>query len=623
MDAFFGAALVCNSLGMGSALVLLLLRHLPRSHPGSALRAGTVCCVLVAAGVTAVYGLRRWLVILAAVEAVAVFLLYRYSPMHLPGSILLVSVYGTGVAAMTWFIHFGCTVNVSTPTRVFFLAGIPSMLLALPMGFVHSFMDIEAFCRDKWARRNMPHAPKVVDGPKVSVHLPCYAEPPDVVIASLDALARMTYRNFEVVVVDNNTADPALWRPVQEHCKKLGDRFHFFHVAPLAGAKGGALNYALTQTAPDAELIALVDADYQMAPDFLCRLVGHFEDENLGFIQAKYNFRDWQDSLFRTGAYWGYQVSFSMLFRSRNDRVAAYPMGTSCLLRRAAIKEAGGWSESCVTEDSEIGVRIQAVGYTSFTFDDPVGAGLVPETFAAFKKQRFRWTYGPVQQLKQHWRLFLPRRFATPSAMSVPQKVLCLEHGFVLVSGGLAFATAMPLGLAALVSMLVHGEQPPMHPGLWIGLGMGICSGLVLKWCRYRYIAGSTRRGTLMAIVVDSSLSWICTCATLSGIVTKNTAWRRTSKFKADSAGWRVLSTVRAELVLALILTVAAVGAIASDGSGFLLLIGVIFALRSVVYYAAIGMAFLAERDLRRAAPAVPTDAGPPPKRTPAGTPSR
>ncbi|KJK57327.1 hypothetical protein [Saccharothrix sp. ST-888] len=83
---------------------------------------------------------------------------------------------------------------------------------------------------------------------------------------------------------------------------------------------------------------------------------------------------------------------------------------------------------------------------------------------------------------------------------------------------------------------------------------------------------------------------------------TKNTAWRRTSKFKAGASGWRVLTSVRVELTLALVLTAAAIGAMASDSSGFLLLIGAIFSLKSIVYYAAVGIAFLAERDLRRAA---------------------
>jgi len=39
-----------------------------------------------------------------------------------------------------------------------------------------------------------------------------------------------------------------------------------FHVAPLAGFKAGALNYALARTAPDAEIVAVIDADYVSNP---------------------------------------------------------------------------------------------------------------------------------------------------------------------------------------------------------------------------------------------------------------------------------------------------------------------------------------------------------------------
>ena len=71
-------------------------------------------------------------------------------------------------------------------------------------------------------------------------------------IETLDALARLDYPNFEVLVIDNNTQDEAVWRPVEAHCARLGARFRFFHVDPLAGFKAGALNFALRQTAPDA-----------------------------------------------------------------------------------------------------------------------------------------------------------------------------------------------------------------------------------------------------------------------------------------------------------------------------------------------------------------------------------
>ena len=77
--------------------------------------------------------------------------------------------------------------------------------------------------------------------PKVSIHIPACCEPPDMLKATLDAVARLDYPNLECVVVINNTPDPALWRPVEEHCRALGERFKFVRVENLAGYKAGAL----------------------------------------------------------------------------------------------------------------------------------------------------------------------------------------------------------------------------------------------------------------------------------------------------------------------------------------------------------------------------------------------
>src|SRR6185295_4652740 len=58
--------------------------------------------------------------------------------------------------------------------------------------------------------------------PKVSIHVPAYREPPEMLKATLDAVAALDYPNFECVVVINNTPDPAFWQPVEAHCRALG-----------------------------------------------------------------------------------------------------------------------------------------------------------------------------------------------------------------------------------------------------------------------------------------------------------------------------------------------------------------------------------------------------------------
>jgi len=61
--------------------------------------------------------------------------------------------------------------------------------------------------------------------PKVSIHIPAYFEPVEMLKQTLDAVSRLDYPNFECVVIINNTPDPAFWQPIQDHCRALGERF--------------------------------------------------------------------------------------------------------------------------------------------------------------------------------------------------------------------------------------------------------------------------------------------------------------------------------------------------------------------------------------------------------------
>src|SRR5690606_36865458 len=156
------------------------------------------------------------------------------------------------------------------------VAGAVVSALFVAFGFATKLVDEAVFTHGVWRRPTAALPERIGLGtPKVSIHVPCYAEPPEVVIATLKRLSELRYSNYEVIVCDNNTPDEALWRPVERYCQQLNARrrapFKFFHVAPLEGAKAGALNFSLTKTAPDVELIALVDADYLAEPDFLSR----------------------------------------------------------------------------------------------------------------------------------------------------------------------------------------------------------------------------------------------------------------------------------------------------------------------------------------------------------------
>ncbi|MGZ3287810.1 MAG: glycosyltransferase [Xanthobacteraceae bacterium] len=270
--------------------------------------------------------------------------------------------------------------------------------------------EIAAIAFGRGPRRLIAAALPAPDGfaPKVSIHVPAYREPPDMLKATLDALARLDYPNYECVVVINNTPDPAFWQPIQDHCRALGQRFKFINENNVGGYKAGALRLALAHTAADAEIIGVIDADYVVRPDWLKDLVPAFADPKVGMIQAPQDHRDGERTVMHHAMNGEYAGFFDIGMVQRNEANAIIVHGTMCLIRRAALDSAGGWSSDTIVEDCDLGLLVLEHGWQIHYTNRRYGHGLLPDTFDAFKKQRHRWAYGGFQILRKHWRYLLP-----------------------------------------------------------------------------------------------------------------------------------------------------------------------------------------------------------------------
>jgi exo-beta-1,3-glucanase (GH17 family)/cellulose synthase/poly-beta-1,6-N-acetylglucosamine synthase-like glycosyltransferase len=259
--------------------------------------------------------------------------------------------------------------------------------------------------------RRLASAPPLlpeVFAPKVSIHIPAYCESPGMLNTTLDAVARIDYPNFECVVVINNTPDPALWRPVEEHCRTLGERFKFVRVENLRGYKAGALRLALEHTAADAEIIGSIDADYVVGAEWLKDLVPLFADARVGFVQSPQDHRDGDRSLMHCALNAEYAGFFDIGMVQRNEVNAIVMHGTMCLIRRAAIESVGGWSTATIVEDTDLGLCVLEHGWIAHYTTRRYGHGLLPDTFESYKRQRHRWAFGGFQLLRKHWRHLLP-----------------------------------------------------------------------------------------------------------------------------------------------------------------------------------------------------------------------
>src|SRR5204862_2467203 len=124
------------------------------------------------------------------------------------------------------------------------------------------------------------------------------------------------------------------------------------------GYKSGALNYALTETSPKAEVIGIIDADYHVDPEFLADCAPLFADPDLAFVQTPQDYRDWDRAPFFRRLYHSYGYFFDVSQRSRNEHGGPIFAGTMGLIRRSALENVGGWDEWCITEDAELSLRL-------------------------------------------------------------------------------------------------------------------------------------------------------------------------------------------------------------------------------------------------------------------------
>lgn len=435
-----------------------------------------------------------------------------------------------------WTVLFLLESDVAPWMQAFAVAGVVLSFIIFGFDFAERVAREAVLTHERWRLPVNPslHS-RVRHEPRVSVQLPCYAEPPEVVKQTMDRLAALEYSNYEVLVCDNNTKDEALWRPLEEYCAVLNarlgeERFRFFHVAPLEGAKAGALNFLLTVMDQAAEIVAVVDADYYARPGFLGDLVGFFDSKNIGYVQTPHDYRDHERSVYLNACYWEYMPNNKVDMPGVSEYGGAFTIGTMCLLRTEGLRKIGGWAEWCLTEDSEVSVRLRAAGYEGIYLGETYGRGLIPDTFDDYKKQRFRWTAGPVQQLRRHWRLFMPAPFAPamPGWTKVLEILRCMSPLRTLATLAAALG-----GLAVLIATALLGRFEPVDvPNVaWLLLIVGMGTGMARTWHRYRLTGSNRISDMVMGEVARQSLFYTVLVAGIAGLSPKPLAWRRTPKF--------------------------------------------------------------------------------------------
>jgi cellulose synthase/poly-beta-1,6-N-acetylglucosamine synthase-like glycosyltransferase len=435
-------------------------------------------------------------------------------------------------------------------------------------------------------------APDPHHRPMVCLQVPAFNEPPEMLVETIQSLERIEYPNLEILVVDNNTPEESTWRPVADYCEGR-ERVRFLHIE-AEGFKAGALNVVMARhMRPDVEIIGVVDADYLVDSDYLNKTVGYFADPAVAFVQTPQDYREYRGDRYLTACYDAYNYFFRASMPSRNHRNSIIFAGTMGLIRRDVLDKLGGWPQWCITEDSETSLRMLMAGYSGVYIGQSMGRGIMPLTFAALKRQRFRWCFGGIQILRHHLRSLLP---GAPNRLNGAQKLDYLfGTGLVWFNDVLYLGFTVVLLVSAYFALSGGGTLfRPLAGALVLLPGALLAAGLLRALWSLRHRTGIGPRRAFLALLNWLSMSWTVAMASLQGLVRRKAVFLRTPKEKEHQTFWSALNAAKMETALALALWGSGLAvALSPARSVFLVLL---FAWQGLVYASAPYMSWLSAR---------------------------
>ena len=252
--------------------------------------------------------------------------------------------------------------------------------------------------------------------PRVTIQLPIYNER-YVAERLLEAAAAVDYPRdrLEIQVLDDSSDETRtlVERKVIE-LRGRGLDVALVRRADREGFKAGALERGLASAKGD--LLAIFDADFVPPPGLLRDLVPHFEDERVGMVQARWEHLNRDYSVLARAQAMSLDGHFLVEHTARmnGDRFFNFN-GTAGILRKACVRDAGGWHSDTLTEDLDLSYRAQLRGWR-FVFVPHVACPAeLPVEMNAFKAQQHRWVKGSIQVARK----LLPRIWRSDAPLSV------------------------------------------------------------------------------------------------------------------------------------------------------------------------------------------------------------
>lgn len=292
-----------------------------------------------------------------------------------------------------------------------------------------------------YARQRRQQLPDVDVG-LVSVLIAAHNEAP-VIAKTIMALQQSTYRNLEVVVVDDGSTDATL--AILRYLASYWPKLRVITQQPNQG-KPVALNNGILHT--HGHIIVTLDADTVFTPDTITNLVRHFADPQVGAVAGhikvgnRHNILTaWQSLEYISG------ICVTRMAEGLLGAIMIAP-GACAAWRKTAVLHAGGWPSDTLAEDCDLTLAVQCLGYKVAQDNDAVAWTEAPMTIASLAKQRLRWTFGNIQVYRKYRHMVLRPRYGWLGMVVMPYALISILVPLVF----------MPLTYVTAVLSLVAGN---------------------------------------------------------------------------------------------------------------------------------------------------------------------
>jgi hypothetical protein len=294
---------------------------------------------------------------------------------------------------------------------------------------------------------------------------------------------------------------------------------------------------------------------------------------------------------------WEFDGFFRLGMHHRNERNAIIQHGTMTLVRKAALVGTGNWSEWCICEDAELGLRLMHAGYETLYVDEEFGKGLTPADFKSFKSQRFRWAFGAMQILKGRWSWLVKR-----GPLTAGQRFHFLTGWFSWFGDALHFIFTFA-ALLWTIGMLALPEHFTLPVDLFLIplLGFFIAKaafGPILYTLRVKCGAADNAGAALASMALSHAIA----AGVWAGLTQKEGAFVKTAKSWKTRVTSGVLGVVKEEALMLAALMLGILGMAWRDGLNHreTTLWMLILAAQSLPYVSAVAVSWISAWSERR-----------------------